>query len=144
MSDVAAKTMQLDIVSPEASIFSGEVVSVSVTGELGELGILPGHTPLLTQLKPGQVRVHMLDGEEDFFYISGGLMEVQPKVVMVMCDTVARAADLDETEALEAKERAQRALSKKEADFEYSTVLAELAQSAAQIRAIQELRKHKK
>lgn len=136
-----AMTFHLDIVSAEAQIFSGRAEMIVATGTVGELGILPGHTPLLTGLKPGFVRVIKQDGIEEVFYVSGGTMEVQPTVVTVLSDTVVRAGDLDEAAAIEAKERAEKALAQKTSDFEYSHAMSELAEAAAQLRAIQQLRK---
>ena len=103
-------TIHCDIVSAEASIFSGEVAMVFATGELGELGIAPRHAPLLTRLSPGQVRVQLPDGEEEFYYVSGGMLEIQPHVVTVLADTAARAHDLDEAAAAQAKEEAELSL----------------------------------
>lgn len=139
-----AMTMHLDIVSVEEQIFSGRAEVVTATGELGELGIYPGHTPLLTSLKPGIVRAKLQDDKEEIIYISGGMLEVQPTVVTVLADTAARAADLDEAAALEAKEHAEKLLENKLADVEYSQAIAELAEAAAQLRVIRQLRKHVK
>ncbi len=136
-----AMTVHLDIVSAEAQIFSGLVEMISATGKMGELGILPGHTPLLTSLKPGLIRTVKQGGEEEIFYISGGILEVQPDIVTVLADTAARAGDLDEAAAFEAKERAEKLLENKNSEFEYGAALSELAEAAAQLRAIQELRK---
>jgi F-type H+-transporting ATPase subunit epsilon len=136
-----AMTMHLDIVSAEQHIFSGLVETVIATGKLGELGIYPGHTPLLTSLKPGVVRVITQGGKEEVFYVSGGILEVQPNIVTILADTAARASDLDEAAALEAKQRAEHALKDKAAEIEYSKALSELAEAAAQLRAIRQLRK---
>lgn len=136
-----AMTFHLDIVSAQAQIFSGLVEMVVVTGSLGELGILPGHTPLLTSIKPGFIRVVVQGGKEEIFYLSGGMLEVQPQVVTLLADTATRADHLDEAAALEAKERAEKALSDKSAEFEYGNAMSELAEAAAQLRAIKELRK---
>ena len=136
-----AMTMHLDIVSAEAKIFSGLAEVVSITGTVGELGIFPGHTPLLTTIKPGMVRVIRQGGAEEVYYVSGGMLEVQPKTVTVLADAIVRAAELDEAAALAAKERAERLLADKKSEIDYSQTLAELAQALAQIRAIQELRK---
>lgn len=133
-------TMDLDIVSAEASIFKGAVQHIMVSGGLGELGIHPGHTALLTSLKPGQVYATMADGSEDIFYISGGMLEVQPDAITILADTAQRATDLDEAAAEAAKERAENVLSDKKAGVEYAEALVELAQAAAQLRAIQKLR----
>lgn len=135
------KTMQIEIVSTEVSIFSGEATHVVVTGLLGELGIYPGHTQLLTALKPGPVRIIKPDGEDEILYISGGILEVQPKLLTILADTVIRAADLDELAALEAKEHAERILNDKQADIDYAKATAELAQAVAQLQAISKLKK---
>ncbi|NLO81093.1 MAG: F0F1 ATP synthase subunit epsilon [Xanthomonadaceae bacterium] len=137
-----AQTMQLDIVSAEKSIFSGAVEFVSARAVHGDVGILPRHAPLLVQLQPGEVRVKMPGGEEEYFYVSGGIMEVQPNIVTVLADTAARAKDLDEAAALEAKARAERALKDRSADIDYAKAQAELAAAMAQLRAIQNLRKN--
>jgi len=133
-----AITVHLDIVSAEQKIFSGLVENVIASGVEGDLGIYPGHTPLLTSLKPGIVRVMLQNAkEEEVFYVSGGMLEVQPDSVTVLADTATRAADLDEAAALEAKERAEKALADRKADFQYSAALAE---AVAQLRAIKALR----
>ncbi|MDQ2695156.1 MAG: F0F1 ATP synthase subunit epsilon [Pseudomonadota bacterium] len=139
-----AMTLHVDIVSAERAIWSGTAEMVSATGEMGELGILPRHSQLLTRLKPGQVRVKIPDAEEEIFYVSGGLLEVQPHVVTVLADTAVRARDLDETKALEAKQRAEQVLTDRKADFDYARAQAELAEAIAQLRAIERLRKLKK
>lgn len=137
-----AQTMQLDIVSAEQSIFSGQVRFISARASNGEIGILPRHAPLLVQLQAGEVRVKTEDGDEEFYYVSGGMLEVQPTIVTVLADTAARAKDLDEAAALEAKERAERALADRSADMDYAKAQAELAAAMAQLRAIQNLRKN--
>ncbi|OGT42594.1 MAG: F0F1 ATP synthase subunit epsilon [Gammaproteobacteria bacterium RIFCSPHIGHO2_12_FULL_40_19] len=134
------KTLELDIVSAEASIFKGEVSFVVVTGSAGELGIHPGHAPLLTALKPGQIRATLKDGKEEVFYMSGGMLEVQPTMVSILADTALRADDLDEAAALSAKLHAEKILQEKTDGMEYSRALAELAEAAAQLRAISLLR----
>jgi len=137
-----AMTMHVDIVSAEKEIFSGPAEMVSVTGEMGELGILPRHSQLLTRLKPGQVRVKIPEmNEEQLFYISGGLLEVQPSVVTVLADTAERAKDLDEAAAQKAKQRAEQAIVDRRSDFEYAKAQAELAEAVAQLRTIERLRK---
>lgn len=133
-------TLHVDIVSAEAEIFSGTATMVFAPGEMGELGIAPRHAPLLTRLKPGEVRVQTDDGEQQFFYVSGGMLEVQPHVVTVLADTAIRAHDLDEASVIEAKERAEQLLADKKADLDYAKAQAELAQSIAQLRALQKLR----
>jgi F-type H+-transporting ATPase subunit epsilon len=142
MADV--KTMQLEIVSAEASILSKVVTSVIVSGQMGELGLYPGHLQLLTSLKPGQVRAFAEDGSEMVFYISGGMLEVQPDQVTVLADTAARAEDLDEAAAKAAEQRAEKILSDKKSELDYSQALIELAEASAQLRAIAQLRKHRR
>lgn len=134
-------TLRLDIVSAERAIFSGEAEMVFVTGEMGELGIAPGHSPLLTSLKPGNVRAKLSDTHEEVFYISSGMLEVQPFVVTVLADTALRASDIDEAAALEAKERAEQALASKASEIDLAKATAELAEAVAQIRTIQNIRK---
>lgn len=136
-----AMTVHCDIVSAEEELFSGLVEMVVAHGNQGDLGILMGHAPLLTNLKPGPVRVIKQGGEQEVFYISGGFLEVQPNMVKVLADTAVRAADLDEAAALEAQKAAEKALSEKGAEFDYGTASARLAEAAAQLRTIQELRK---
>jgi F-type H+-transporting ATPase subunit epsilon len=135
-----AMTLHVDIVSAEAEIFSGTVTMVFAPAEMGEVGIAPRHAPLLTRLKPGEIRVQQADGSEQSFFVSGGMLEVQPHVVTVLADTAIRAHDLDEAAAVQAKERAERMLADKHADIDYAKAQAELAQSIAQLRAIQKLR----
>lgn len=141
---MAVITVHLDIVSPEAQIFSGLVEMVSVTGELGELGILAGHTQLLSVIKPGQVRVTLQGGKKETYYISGGILEVQPNCITILADTVVRAENLDEAAAIEAKQRAEKLLTDKKSQVDYTSALRELAQASAQIRTIKELKKHRK
>ena len=134
------ENMLLDIVSAESSIFKGDVSFIAITGQMGELGISPGHTALLTALKPGQITATLANGSLEVFYLSGGMLEVQPDVVTLLADTAKRADDLDEAAALAIKERAEKALLDNQADMDYSTTLGELAEAAAQLRAIQKLR----
>ena len=136
-----AMTLHVDIVSAEEEIYSDTATMVFAPAEMGEVGIAPRHTPLLTRLKPGEVRVHNQEGEELSFFVSGGMLEVQPHVVTVLADTAIRAHDLDEAQAMEAKERAERMLSDNTADIDYAKAQAELAQSMAQLAAIKKLRK---
>jgi len=133
-------SIHLDIVSAEKEIFSGLVQSVVATGSLGELGVMLGHTPLLTGLQPGEVRLVKLNGEIEIIYISGGFLEVQPNIVTILADTAERAADLSEAAAQKAKKIAQSKISARTSDIEYSQALADLAQAAAQLRAISKLR----
>ena len=136
-----ASTIQVDIVSAEQEIFSGSAEMVFAPAVMGELGITPQHTPLITVLKPGDVRVKLPDGKEEHFYVSGGILEVQPHLVTVLSDIGLRARDLDEAKAMEAKERAEKAMEGTMADMEYAKAEAELAQAVAQLRAIERLRK---
>jgi F-type H+-transporting ATPase subunit epsilon len=133
-------TLHVDIVSAEKSIYSGEVEMVLAPAIMGEVGILPGHTPLLTRLAPGEVRVKLANNEEEAFYVSGGLLEVQPKLVTVLSDTALRAHDLDEAAVLKAKQAAEEQLKDRSAQIDYAKVQAEYAELAAQLRAIQRLR----
>lgn len=139
--DNMAITTHLDIVSAEQEIFSGIVEMLVATGELGELGITPGHAPLLTVLKPGEIRLTLPGGKEEIYYVSGGMLEVQPQSVTVLADVVERAENLDEAAALAAKASAEEAIANKSAEFDYSVAAAELAQAVAQIRAIQKMKK---
>ncbi|CAJ2376817.1 MAG: F0F1 ATP synthase subunit epsilon [Gammaproteobacteria bacterium] len=135
--------IRVEIVSAEQEIWSGEGAMVFAPGESGELGIAPRHTPLLTRLKPGDVRVQQENGEEQFFFITGGLLEVQPHVVTILSDTAIRAADLDQAAAEESRRRAQEAMRDKGTEMEYAQAKAELASAMAQLRAIEKLRKVK-
>jgi F-type H+-transporting ATPase subunit epsilon len=133
-------TIHVDIVSAEAEIFSGTANMVFAPAEMGEVGIAPRHTPLLTRLKPGEVRVQVEGQEEQYFYVSGGILEIQPHVVTVLADTALRAKDLDEAAALRVKERAERAIADKASDFDYAKAQAELAEASAQLHAIRRMR----
>lgn len=133
-------SVHCDIVSAEESLFSGLVEMVVAAGELGDLGIARGHAPLLTALKPGPIRIVKQGGEEEVIYVSGGYLEVQPNNISVLADTALRAADLDEAAALEAQKHAQQALENQSADFDYSRAMTQLAEAAAQLRTIQQLR----
>jgi F-type H+-transporting ATPase subunit epsilon len=134
-------TLHVDVVSAEEEIYSGTATMVFAPAAQGELGILPRHAPLLTQLKPGEVRVRTQDGEELMFFVSGGLLEVQPHVVTVLADTAIRAADLDEASALEAQRRAEEGMRDRKSELDFAKARAELMEAAAQLRAIQKLRK---
>ena len=136
-----ASSMHLDVVSAEEEIFSGEVAFVAARSTEGELGIMPRHAPLLARLQPGEVRVRMPGGEEQFFFVSGGLLEVQPKAVTILADTAVRARDIDEAAAQQAKQRAEDALRNRGSEVDYATAQTELAAAAAQLRALQNLRK---
>ncbi|MCP4876074.1 MAG: F0F1 ATP synthase subunit epsilon [Gammaproteobacteria bacterium] len=136
-----ANTIQVDIVSAEEQIFSGEAYMVYAPAVMGEVGIAPRHTPLISPLKPGEIRLDMGDGKEEFFFISGGILEVQPHVVTVLSDTAIRADDLDEAAAIEAQKRAEEALADQQGDLDVAKAKAELLAAAAQIAAIKKLRK---
>jgi len=137
-----ANTIHVDVVSAEESIFSGEAQFVVLPGESGELGIYPRHTPLITRIKPGAVRIQPADGgEESLIFVAGGILEVQPSVVTVLADTAIRGHDLDEAKALEAQKQAEEALRNAKDKQEVATVEAELAMLAAQLAAIRKLRR---
>jgi F-type H+-transporting ATPase subunit epsilon len=136
-------TIHVDIVSAEGEIFSGEASMVFAPAVMGEIGIAPRHAPLLTTLKPGEVRVQTPAGDEQFFYVSGGALEIQPHLVTVLADTALRAKDLDEAAALQAKQRAEEALKDRTSQVEVAELQAELARAVAQIKAIEKLRKIK-
>ena len=136
-----SKTIHCDIVSAHEEIFSGEAAMVFATGIAGELGITPRHAPLITQLKPGPVRVLDADGKEQFFFVSGGILEVQPHMVTVMADTAVRGEDLDAAAAQAAKAEAERALADRTGEMEIAEAQAKLLEAAAQLRALERLRK---
>lgn len=136
-----AMTVHCDIVSAEQSLFSGLVELLVATGSQGELGITFGHAPLLTDLKPGPVRVVKQEGEEEIYYLSGGFLEVQPNSISILADTAFRADDLDEAAALEAKQQAEHDISNQSGEFDYSRAASQLAAAAAQLRTIEQLRK---
>jgi F-type H+-transporting ATPase subunit epsilon len=137
-------TIHVDIVSAEGEIFSGEASMVFAPAALGDIGIAPRHAPLLTTLRPGEVRVQSPGGEEQFFFVGGGALEVQPHLVTVLADTALRAKDLDEAAAVQAKQRAEEALRNKGDAVEMAELQAQIAQYAAQIKMIQNLRKTNK
>ncbi|HEX23155.1 MAG TPA: F0F1 ATP synthase subunit epsilon, partial [Chromatiales bacterium] len=132
-----AMTMHVDVVSAEEAIFSGPAKMLFAPGVMGDLGIMPRHAPLLTRIKPGEVRVLTPDDEEQFYYVSGGMLEIQPEAVTILADTAIRAKDIDEAAALEAKERAEKALADRSGEIDYATTEAELAEALAQLQAIQ-------
>ena len=138
------KTIRCDIVSAHEEIFSGEAAMVFATGIAGELGISPRHAPLITQLKPGPVRVQDEAGEEQFYFVTGGIIEVQPHVVTVMADTAMRGEDLDQAAAEAAKAEAERELADRTGDMEIAEAQAKLAEAVAQLQAMERLRKHLK
>ena len=135
-------TLQVDVVSAEESIFSGEARFVALPGEMGELGIFPRHTPLITRIKPGAVRIERADnGEEEFVFVAGGILEVQPTGVTVLADTAIRGHDLDEAKANESKAAAEEAMKNAKSDIDFAKAQGEFAAMAAQIAAIQKLRR---
>jgi F-type H+-transporting ATPase subunit epsilon len=136
-----ANTFHIDVVSAEAEIFSGEAEFVALPGEAGELGIFPKHTPLITRIKPGAVRIRVPgQAEDEFVFVAGGILEVQPNVVTVLADTAIRGADLDEAKAAEAKKSAEEAMANAKSDVDLARAQSELAIMAAQLAAIQRLR----
>jgi len=138
---MAEVTIHVDVVSAEESIFSGEAEFVVLPGEAGELGIYPRHTPLITRIRPGAVRIKKAGGEEELVFVAGGILEVQPKVITVLADTAIRGADLDEAKANEALKRAEEARAKAQDKQEIAALQAEFAMAAAQLAAIRRLRK---
>lgn len=137
-----ANTIHVDVVSAEESIFSGEARFVALPGEMGELGIYPRHTPLITRIKPGAVRIERADnGEQEFVFVAGGILEVQPNRVTVLADTAIRGHDLDEAKANEAKKRAEEAMRNAKSDIDLAAAQSEFATMAAQLAAIQKLRR---
>lgn len=134
---MAIHSVNLNVVSAENSLFSGNIESLQITGSEGELGIMPGHTPLLTSLKPGMARIVKEGGDEEVIYLSGGMLEVQPNQVTVLADVAIRGGDLDEEAALQAKERAEKHLNDQGSDIDYAEAASELARAVAQLRVIQ-------
>jgi F-type H+-transporting ATPase subunit epsilon len=134
---MSAMTVNLNVVSAEEELFSGRIESLQITGSEGELGIMPGHAPLLTSLKPGMALITKEDGSEEVIYLSGGMLEVQPNQIIVLADVACRADDLDEQAALEAKQRAEEHMNAHSDDVDYAAVAAELARAVAQLRVIQ-------
>jgi len=139
-----ASTVHCSIVSAEREIFSGMVEMVVATGTIGELGILPGHTPLLSGVRPGPVRLKLEGGEEEVFFASGGFIEVQPTSITILADTAVRADDLDEAAALEAQRKAERELADNRSDIDFARVNSELAEQAAMLRTIRKHREQKR
>ncbi|MCU7374136.1 F0F1 ATP synthase subunit epsilon [Paucibacter sp. O1-1] len=134
-------TIHVDVVSAEELIFSGEAKFVALPGEGGELGILPQHTPLITRIKPGAVRIEKADGGEEFVFVAGGILEVQPGTVTVLADTAIRGKDLDEAKASEAKKLAEEAMKNAKSDIDFAAAQSEFAAMAAQIAALRKFRK---
>jgi len=139
-----AMTFHCNIVSTEESLFSGLVEILVATGSQGELGVNYGHAPLLTDLNPGPVRIIKQNGEEEIYYLSGGYLEVQPHVTTILADTAQRAGDIDEAAALEAKKQAEQVMLNQSGEFDYSRAASQLAEAAAQLRTIEELRRKAK
>ncbi len=138
-----AMTMHVNIVSAESEIYSGTVTQVFAPAEMGEVGVMPRHAPMLSTLKAGVVRVIPQDGEEQTFFVSGGILEIQPHVVTILSDTALRATDIDEAAALEAKSRAEAAMKDKASDMDYAKAKSELIEAVAQIEALKKIRKKK-
>ena len=138
-----ASTVHCSIVSAEQEIFSGMVEMVVASGTIGELGIFPGHTPLLSGVKPGPVRLRLEGGEEEIFFASGGYIEVQPTSITILVDTAIRADDIDEAAAVEAQQRAERELADNRADIDFGRISADLAEQAAMLRTIRKFREQK-
>lgn len=136
-------TIHVDVVSAEESIFSGDAKFVALPGEAGELGILPGHVPLITRIKPGAVRIEKADGGEEFVFVAGGILEVQPNCVTVLSDTAIRGHDLDEAKANDAKKAAEEAVKNAKSDLDLAKATSELAVMAAQIAALRKYRQKK-
>ena len=137
-----ANTIHVEVVSAEEQIYSGEAEFVALPGELGELGILPGHTPLITRIKPGAVRIKVPGADQEtFVFVAGGILEVQPRAVTVLADTAIRGQDLDEAKVMEAKKQAEEALSNRESNIDYAAAQVEIAMMVAQLAAIRQFRK---
>ncbi|MGM0525952.1 MAG: F0F1 ATP synthase subunit epsilon [Pseudomonadota bacterium] len=138
---MATETLDLNVVSAEDKLFSGAVQTVQVSGSEGELGIYPGHAPLLTKIKPGMVRFVSEAGEEEFMYVAGGVLEVQPGQVIVLADVAVRGDDLDEQQAEQARKRAEEAIADQNSDVTYAEAIAELSRALAQLEVIRKLKK---
>jgi F-type H+-transporting ATPase subunit epsilon len=138
-----AHTIKCKIVSAEKALYEGEVQMVIASGELGDLGITPGHAPLITSLKPGPVRLVFEGNEDDLYFVSGGFLEVIPSQVTVLADTAERAENLDEAAALQAQEEAKRLLNEQNSEFDYSRAAAEMAEAVARLRVIEQLRRRR-
>ena len=139
-----AVTMHLDVVSAEKELFSGTISAVFAPAIMGDVGIYPRHTPLVTGLRPGELKIEIEGQDDQFLYVSGGILEVQPHVVTILSDTAIRAEDLDEAKALEAKQRAEETLKDQHGDFDAAAAQAELARAAEQLRMIERMRKRRK
>lgn len=138
---MAAMTVHLDVVSAEGEIFSGRVESLQVSGDAGELGIMPGHAPLLTSIKPGMVRLVKQNGEEEIIFLSGGILEVQPSLVNILADVAIRGGDLDEEAAVEAKRLAEENINNHSGEMDYAEAAKQLANAVAQLRVLEMVRK---
>ena len=136
-------TIRIDVVSAEESIFSGDAKFVALPGESGELGILPGHIPLITRIRPGAVRIEKADGGEEFVFVAGGILEVQPNHITVLSDTAIRGKDLDEAKAMDARKEAEEAVKNAKSDLDLAKATSELAVMAAQIAALRKYRQKK-
>jgi F-type H+-transporting ATPase subunit epsilon len=136
-------TIHIDVVSAEELIFSGEAKFVSLPGESGELGILPGHIPLITRIQPGPVRIEKTDGTDEFVFVAGGILEIQPKCITVLADTAIRGTDLDEAKSLEAKKRAEENMANRQSDIDFARAQSEFAIAAAELATIARLRRKK-
>jgi F-type H+-transporting ATPase subunit epsilon len=136
-------TIHIDVVSAEESVFSGEARFVALPGEAGELGIYPRHTPLITRIKAGSVRIEKIDGNEEFIFVAGGILEVQPDCITVLSDTAIRGKDLDEEKANEAKAAAEEAIKNAKSDIDLAKAAAELAEMASQLAALRKYRQKK-
>lgn len=136
-----AMTIHVDVVSAEQQIYSGLAEFIVVPAEMGDVGITPRHTPLLTRLRPGEIKIRKAEGDEVYIYVSGGILEVQPRMVTILSDTAARSKDLDEAAVMDAKRRAESALADQRDGFEFAKATAELAEAVAQLRAIERIRK---
>ncbi len=134
------KTLQVDVVSAEEEVFSGQAQFVALPGEQGELGVLPGHAPLITRIKPGTVRIKKDDGAEELLFVAGGILEIQPGGISVLADTAIRGKDIDEAKANEAKRLAEQALQTQSSDMNYASAQAELAIALAQLSAVRRLK----
>ncbi|MBU3542448.1 MAG: F0F1 ATP synthase subunit epsilon [Burkholderiaceae bacterium] len=135
--------IHVDVVSAEESIFAGEAKFVALPGESGELGILPGHTPLITKIRPGAVRIEKANGDEEFVFVAGGILEVQPNKVTVLADTAIRGHDLDEAKANEAKKAAEEAMQNQSSEIDFARAQSEFAMAAAQLAALAKFRRKK-
>ena len=138
-----AMTMHVNIVSAENEIYSGTVTQVFAPASMGEVGVMPRHAPMLSTLKAGEVRVLLQDGGEESFYVSGGILEIQPHIVTILSDTAMRASDIDENAAMEAKTRAEAAMKDKASEMDYAKAKSELMEAVAQIETLKKLRKQK-